>query len=142
RKPHVLSAASHGAAFGPPRTAAVALRCVALLVARWSTSPVRGPFAGSSPWRLAMASSQIRPLVDGRPIRERRESGPAGRLSRRRLLGSAAAGAGLAALASGSRSWSAARQGATPTAIVSGAAFVEPRELRSTDGRLDVALEA
>ncbi|MDQ3779357.1 MAG: multicopper oxidase family protein [Chloroflexota bacterium] len=83
------------------------------------------------------------PLVAHRSSLERRVSGQPGRQFRRRLLSGAVAGAGLAALAGGgSRTWSAARQGATPAAFVPGAAFIPPRELRSTDGRLDVALQA
>jgi FtsP/CotA-like multicopper oxidase with cupredoxin domain len=59
------------------------------------------------------------------------------------LLGGAAASAGVAALGQGSgQAWSTAIQATPPGSGSEGAPFVEPPVLRSTDGRLEVALAA
>ena len=70
-------------------------------------------------------------------------AGRASRVSRRRFLGGSMAAAGLAALGLGARSTqSAPQQQATPVTGVTGAPLTEPPVLRSTDGRLELALEA
>ncbi|MFN8674940.1 MAG: multicopper oxidase family protein [Thermomicrobiales bacterium] len=70
-------------------------------------------------------------------------AGGASRLSRRHVLGGTMAAAGLAALGLGARTTrSAPQQQATPVSGVTGAPLTEPPVLRSTDGRLELALEA
>jgi len=64
-------------------------------------------------------------------------------LTRRRILGGGIAATGLAALGAGARGvWPAVASQATPVAAISGAEFAEPTVLQSSDGRLDVALDA
>src|SRR5829696_3729641 len=77
------------------------------------------------------------------PARRLTPAGRAHRLSRRRMLGSAVATAGLAALSQGARTVrSAPTRQTSPGSGVVGATLVEPPVLRSADGHLDVALEA
>ena len=77
------------------------------------------------------------------PARPLTAADRAQRLSRRRLLAGAATTAGVAALGQAARgAGSALARQASPVAVQTGAALVEPRVLRSVDGRLDVALEA
>ncbi len=65
------------------------------------------------------------------------------RLSRRRMLGGTLATVGLAALSQGAReAGSSPTRQASPVAAAVGAEFAEPPVLRSSDGRLDVTLEA